>query len=110
MFYDPRALFSLIILVGVAGWVARGLMVSFYKLRKEEKSSASVGDIEERLRRLEAAVSGVIADVTTIREKERFMARLQASKELQSKQEMTNTGEISPMMTQNIPVMPRVSR
>jgi hypothetical protein len=51
----------------------------------------------------------VIDDVTTIREKERFMARLQASRELQSKQEMA-AGEISPMVTQNIPVIPRVSR
>jgi hypothetical protein len=109
MFFDPRAIFLLIVLVGVTGWVARGLMVSFYRLRREENKGSGAGDIEERLRRLEAAVGGVIADVTTIREKERFMARLQASRELQSKQEMA-AGEISPMVTQNIPVIPRVSR
>jgi len=109
MFFDPRAIFLLIVLVGVTGWVARGLMVSFYRLRREEDSASGKSDIEERLRRLEAAVGGVIADVTTIREKERFMARLQASRELQSKQEMA-TGEISPMITQNIPVIPRASR
>lgn len=109
MFFDPRAIFLLIVLVGVTGWVARGLMVSFYRLRREEKPGPEAGDIEERLRRLEAAVGGVIAEVTTIREKERFMARLQASRDLQSKQEMA-AGEISPMVTQNIPVIPRASR
>ena len=109
MFFDPRALFLLIILVGVTGWVARGLMVSYYKLRREEKTTSGLGDIEERLRTIEAAVGGVIADVTTIKEKERFMARLQASREMQSRQEMA-TGEISPLVTQNIPVIPRMSR
>jgi hypothetical protein len=109
MFFDPRAVFLLIVLVGVTGWVARGLMVSYYKLRREENSGAGMADIDERLKRLETAVGGVIADVTTLREKERFMARLQASRELQSRQEM-NTAEISPMITQNIPVIPRVSR
>jgi hypothetical protein len=109
MFFDPRALFLLIVLVGVSGWVARGLMVSFYKLRREEKTSSGAGDMEERLRKVEAAVSSVIAEVTTIREKERFMARLQASRDMQSRQEVA-AGEISPLVTQNIPVIPRVSR
>ncbi|HEX6575853.1 MAG TPA: hypothetical protein VF042_12865 [Gemmatimonadaceae bacterium] len=110
MFFDPRSLFLLIIFVGVTGWIVRGVMGSLYKLRREEKPSPGAGDIEERLRRIEASLSGVITDVAAIREKERFMARLQASRELQSKQEATREGDISPLVTQNIPVMPRVSR
>jgi hypothetical protein len=48
-----------------------------------------------------------------MREKERFMARLQsgaASREAQSRQERTKEGDISPMSTQSIPVIPRVRR
>ena len=79
MFFDPRGIFLLIVLVGVTGWVARGLMTSWYKLRRDEQSTANASDLDERLRRIEAAVSGVITDVSAMREKERFMARLQAS-------------------------------
>jgi hypothetical protein len=113
MFFDPRAIFLLIVLVGVTGWVARGLMVSFYKLRREEKSAANMGDIDDRLRRIEAAVSGVITDVTAMREKDRFMARLQASaasRETQPRQESTSEGDVSPLITQSIPVIPRARR
>lgn len=109
MFFDPRSLFLLIILVGVTGWVTRGLMVSWYKLRREEKSSTASSDLEERLRKIEAATSGLIMDVAAIREKERFMARLQASgsSQSQAKTDTPKDGELSPMMTQSIPVMPR---
>jgi hypothetical protein len=51
--------------------------------------------------------------MASIREKERFMARLQASAsthESQSRSETTRTGEMSPMVTQNIPVIPRLGR
>lgn len=112
MFLDPRAIFFLIILVGVTGWVGRGLMASWYRLRREEKSSANMSDIEERLRKIEAATSGLIMDVTAMREKERFMARLQASsasRDAQSRQEMKE-GELSPLVTQSIPVLPRAGR
>jgi hypothetical protein len=112
MFFDPRAIFFLIVLVAVTGWVARGLMASWYRLRREDKSAGSMTDIEERLRKIEAATSGLIMDVTAIREKERFMARLQASsssRETQAKQEMKE-GDLSPMVTQSIPVIPRAGR
>ena len=112
MFMDPRAVLMLIILVGVTGWVARGLMASWYKLRHEEKS-APKPDIEERLRKIEEATSSLIAEVTAIREKERFMARLQASavsrETQQARQEMAE-GDLSPLRTQAIPVIPRISR
>ena len=110
MFFDPRAIFMMIVLVAVTGWVGRGLMVSWYKLRREEKSGSNLGDLDERLRKIEAAVSGVITDVSVMREKERFMARLQASpssRESQSRQETPREGDISPLITQNIPVIPR---
>jgi hypothetical protein len=51
-------------------------------------------------------------EVTTIREKERFMAKLQAaapSREAQ-RSEMSKEGDISPMVTQSIPVIPRATR
>lgn len=102
----------LILLVAVSGWVARGLMASFFKLRRDDATSAILGNIEERLKRIEDATSGLIMDVTAIREKERFMAKLQASastRESQSRHE-TKEGEPSPFVTQNIPVIPRVSR
>ncbi len=103
----------MIVLVAVTGWVGRGLLVSWYKLRREESSATDLGALDERLRRIEAAVSGVISDVSVMREKERFMARLQsgaASREAQSRQESTKEGDISPMSTQSIPVIPRVRR
>lgn len=111
MFFDPRAIFFLIVLVAVTGWVARGLMASWYKLRREDKPAGTTPDIEERLRKIEAATSGLIMDVAAMREKERFMARLQASsssREMQAQQ--MKEGELSPMVTQNIPVIPRASR
>ena len=111
MFFDPRAIFFLIVLVAVTGWVARGLMASWYKLRREDKPAGNTPDIEERLRKIEAATSGLIMDVAAMREKDRFMARLQASsssREMQAQQ--VKEGELSPMVTQNIPVMPRAGR
>jgi hypothetical protein len=110
MFIDPRQIYLMIVLVGVAGWVGRGLMVSWYKLRREEKNASSMTDIDERLRRIEAAVSGVITDVAAMREKERFMARLQASRDVQPRAESAREGELSPMTTQSIPVIPRARR
>ena len=110
MFFDPRAVVLLIILVAVTGWVARGLMASWFKLRRDEASVSSLSSLDERLKRIEEATSGLISDVTAMREKERFMAKLQASastREAQAKHE-TREGEPSPFVTQNIPVIPRV--
>jgi hypothetical protein len=110
MFFDPRAVVLLIVLVAVSGWVARGLMASWFKLRRDDASVSSLSTMEERLKRIEDATSGLIAEVTAIREKERFMAKLQASastREVQAKHE-TREGEPSPFVTQNIPVIPRV--
>ena len=111
MHLDPGALLMLAVVIAVSGWVARGLMASWSKLHRDEKSSGNSVELEERLRRIEEAMSGVIMDVTTIKEKERFMARLQASaasREAQAKE--MKESEMSPLMTQSIPVIPRVSR
>ncbi|MGE5748452.1 MAG: hypothetical protein ACM31F_00715 [Gemmatimonas sp.] len=110
MYLDPRAVFMLVVLVGVTGWVAKGLMVSFFRLARENKPSSSFAELDERLKKIEAATSGLIMDVAAIREKERFMARLQASaaaKEVQIKADTPKEGELSPLVTQSIPVMPR---
>ena len=105
MYMDPRAIAMLVVLVAVSGWVARGLMASWFKLRREDSSTSSLSNIEERLKKIEEATSGLIMDVTAIREKERFMARLQASATVHSTKE-NREGE-SPFVTQNIPVIPR---
>lgn len=113
MYLDPRAVFMLVVLVGVTGWVAKGLMVSFFRLVRDNKSSSSYADLDERLKKIEAATSGLIMDVAAIHEKERFMARLQASaavKESQIKSETPKDGELSPLVTQSIPVLPRAHR
>jgi hypothetical protein len=114
MFFDPRAIFLLIILVGVTGWVTRGLLVTWYNLGRGGKgSSEALREMEERLKKVESATSGLIADVSGMREKERFMARLQATSsthETQARSENAKSGELSPMATQSIPVMPRAGR
>ena len=110
MYLDPRAIFMLVVLVGVTGWVAKGLMVSFFRLARDNKSSSNFAELDERLKKIEAATSGLIMDVAAIHEKERFMARLQASaavKEAQIKSDIPKEGELSPLVTQSIPVLPR---
>jgi hypothetical protein len=114
MLFDPRSVFLLIVLVGVTGWVARGLLVTWYNLNRGGKTSRdTLQEMEERLRKVETATSGLIIDVTGMREKERFMARLQAgaaSHEAQAKSTATTNGGPSPMETQNIPIIPRAGR
>jgi hypothetical protein len=111
MFFDPRAIALLIVLVAVSGWVARGLMASFFKLRRDDAPTSNLASIDERLKRIEEATSGLIMEVTAIREKERFMAKLQASaSSRETQRHETKEGEPSPFVTQNIPVIPRLSR
>ena len=105
------AFFMLVVLVAVTGYVAKGLMVTWYRLSRGEKSSAaSTSDTEERLRKLEAATSSLLVDVHGMREKERFMARLHAGappRETPARSEVRNEGDVSPMVTQNVPIVPR---
>lgn len=110
MLLDPRALFMLVILVGVTGWVLKGLMVTWHRLQKGDRGNDKLVDIEERLRKVETATTSLLVDVTGMREKERFMARLQSgasARESAAKMEHRSEGDVSPLVTQNIPVMPR---
>lgn len=110
MFFDPRAVFLLIVLVGVTGWVARGLMVTWHRLNKGAEGGERMSEIEERMRKVEAATSSLLVDVSGMREKQRFMARLQAgvdSRDESSRVEQRKEGELSPMVTQSIPAIPR---
>ncbi len=111
MSLDPRALFMLVVLVGVTGWVLKGLMITWHRLRNGVRPAVpQLGDIETRLRNVEEATTGLVMDVTSLREKQRFMTRLQAasaSLESTGVPEKAAGSDISPMSTQNIPVMPR---
>ncbi len=111
MFLDPRALFMLVVLVAVTGYVARGLMVSWYKLSRGEKPAGkAINEMEERLQKVEAATSSLLVDVHSMREKDRFMARLQAGAappQNAARQETRKEGDMSPMVTQSIPIIPR---
>ena len=113
MFFFPRGMIFLAILIGVTGWVARGLMVTWFSLRRGKTPGTEVmQDMEERLRKVEAATSGLITDMSVMREKERFMTRLKASATTheQAAAETLKTGETSPMVRQSVPVIPRAGR
>lgn len=110
MFLDPRALFMLVVLVGVTGWVIKGLMLTRHRLDKGDGSNGDkITEMEDRLRKVEAATSSLLVDVTSIREKQRFMAKLQAGAPLRESTPVEPRGEadISPMVTQSIPIIPR---
>ena len=104
MYLDPRALLMLVVLVGVTGYVAKGLLVTWYRLSRAESPGVVKNvDVEERLRKVEAAMSSLLVDMTSMREKERFMARLQAKGTLGEKE-----NDVSPMVTQSVPAIPRI--
>ena len=118
MFIDPRAVFMLVVLVAVTGFVAKGLMVSWYNLRRGEKSQNgdSLSEMAERLRKVEAATSSLLVDVHSMREKERFMTRLQAGAAPAPREapaalaEGTRDSGPSPMVIQSMPAIPRATR
>jgi len=113
MFFDPGALLMLAVLVGVTGWVLRGLMTTWHRVQKGgEPQSRKFEEMEERLRKIEAATSSLLVDVSSMREKQRFMAKLQATgteqRALAASVERTGEAGMSPMDTQSIPIIPRV--
>ena len=113
MYLDPVSVFMTVVLVAVTGWVLRGLMASWFKLRKDGTTGASLEEMDERLRKVESATTSLLLEVQTMREKERFMAKLQASattREIASRSEPAATDGDSPFQTQNIPVSPRALR
>ena len=112
MYFDPRAIFMLVVLVGVTGWVLKSLMVTWSGIRKGDQGRDRIADLEERMRKVEAATASVLVDVSTMREKQRFMAKLGAGPNPEPAprpeihREVQDSG-ISPMVTQNIPIIPR---
>jgi hypothetical protein len=111
MFLDPGSLLMLALLVGVSGWVLKGLMVTWHRIHKGDDHTKRFEEMEDRLRKIEAATSSLLVDVSSIREKQRFMAKLQAGgaeqRAIAAAVERAETG-ISPMDTQSIPVVPRM--
>ncbi len=111
MYFDPRSLFMLVVLVAVSGLVAKSLMVTWFRLiRGDKPAAAAATETEERLRKLEAATSSLLVDVHGMREKERFMARLQAGaapRETTPNPDTRNEGDLSPMVIQSMPAIPR---
>ncbi len=72
-----------------------------------------MGEMEERMRKIEVATSSLLVDMTGMREKQRFMARLgesSAARQAQPAPPPSDSAELSPMMTQNIPIIPRTGR
>lgn len=117
MFLDPRALFMLAVVIAVAGYVAKGLMVSWYKLNRGDKPQGdSLSEMAERLRKVEAATSSLLVDVHSMREKERFMTRLQAGAAPAPREAPAALAEgakdsgPSPMVIQSMPAIPRATR
>lgn len=112
MLPDPRALFMLAVLVGVTGWVLKGLMMTWHRLNRDAgPQSKKFDEMEERLRKIEAATSSLLVDVGNMREKQRFMAKLQAGSNEQraiaAAAESSGDSGVSPMLTQSIPIIPR---
>ncbi|MEO5904277.1 MAG: hypothetical protein ABIQ55_09720 [Gemmatimonadaceae bacterium] len=102
----------LVVLVAVTGFVGKNLIMAFYRLNRGEQPTRKDGmaEMEERLRKIEAATSSLLVDMSSMKEKQRFMARLQsgsASREVPGA-ERSPEGDISPMKTQSVPIMPRV--
>jgi hypothetical protein len=107
---NPVNLLLSLILVGTVGWVIRGLMASWFKLKREDHAGANSSDMEDRLRKIESTMASLVIEVQSIREKDRFMAKLQATastREISGKSE-SSENDVSPLMTQSIPVIPRV--
>jgi hypothetical protein len=102
----------LAVLVGVSGWVLRGLMMTWHRMQQGSGNSDKLAEMDERLRKIESATTSLLVDVTSIREKQRFMARLQAGPEQREAPRAEGRSEtgVSPMMTQSIPIIPRAGR
>ncbi|HUQ48934.1 MAG TPA: hypothetical protein VM053_11940 [Gemmatimonadaceae bacterium] len=111
--FDPRALFMLAVLVAVTGFVVKNVIVAMHRLKQGEQSRAGtngMAEMDERLRNIESATSSLLVDISSIKEKQRFMARLQSGagpKETPATQRSAE-GDVSPMVTQSVPIIPRV--
>jgi hypothetical protein len=113
MFPNPPEIIAFALLIMAAGWVARGLLVTWYRLSRGTEKGAGdrLAQLEERVRKIEAATSSLLVDVTSLRDKQRFMSALRESHPAPPgppvAQASANAGP-SPMVTQSIPIIPRV--
>lgn len=114
MGFEPQSLFMMTILVAVTGYVTKGVIIAWRRLDRDSKPPADrMGEMEERLRKIEVATSSLLVDMTGMREKQRFMARLGEAPGIRpppSSETAPAGTELSPMMTQNVPVTPRSGR
>lgn len=109
MFWNPGAILMTAVLVWATGFVIKSLILSLHRVRNQEVSTPKVAELEDRIRKLETATTSLLVDVTSMREKERFMAKLQAGsgpREAPAPPPRSES-DISPMMTQSIPIMPK---
>lgn len=111
MFFDPLSLLMLSVLVAVTGYVIKSVIVAFRRGGGDSKPvSTRVAEMEERLRKIEVATSSLLVDMTSMREKQRFMARLgesAASREAQTPHPQADENGLSPLATQSVPMMSR---
>lgn len=114
MFFEPASLFMLTVLVAVSGYVTKGVIAALKRPTSQSKTDKDrMGEMEERMRKIEVATSSLLVDITGMREKQRFMARLgesSAARQPQPAPQVSDSAELSPMMTQNIPIIPRAGR
>ncbi|MEJ7760580.1 MAG: hypothetical protein WKF55_13435 [Gemmatimonadaceae bacterium] len=114
MGFEPQSLFMMTILVAVTGYVTKGVIIAWRRLDRDAKPPADrMGEMEERLRKIEVATSSLLVDMTGMREKERFMAGLgESSATCQAQRSPSATGDykLSPLVTHNIPIIPRAGR
>jgi hypothetical protein len=110
MFPNPPEIIAFALLVMAAGWVARGLLVTWYRLSRGTEKGAGdrLAQLEERVRKIEAATSSLLVDVTSLRDKQRFMSALRESHPAPPPPQATANAGPSPMVTQSIPIIPRV--
>jgi hypothetical protein len=112
MYFDFRAMIMLIVAVTVTGYVVKNVVLSVYRLNKgDQPSNDRMGDMEERLRKIEAATSSLLVDMSSMKEKQRFMTRLQAGAAPSGSPapvEKRRDGELDPMSTQSVPAIPRI--
>lgn len=108
-------LLILVVLAGVIGWFLKSLMVTREGLSKGGgPDSSRFAEMEERMRKVETATSSLLVDVSGMREKQRFMARLQAGADARDsapqqdqRPDASHGAGLSPMVTQSIPIIPR---
>jgi hypothetical protein len=112
MYLDPRGLFMLVVLVAVTGFVVKNVLLTAFRVSRGDRPGGDrMGEMEERLRKIEAATSSLLVDISSMKEKQRFMTRLQAGVApgaTSAPAEKKNEDELDPMSTQSVPAIPRI--